>query len=117
MRDHLLRLGNAFSFPLRVNQLAVYTIIPEGEAAFQRMVRESLAVYPPPEFIEPTAYMDEAQQLADRVGIIDHRRIVVDGTPRELIGQMGADVIHIQGQGDYDEFIQRVSGSCHLYSL
>jgi ABC-2 type transport system ATP-binding protein len=51
--------------------------------------------------------MDEAEQLADRVGIIDHGRITVEGTPRELVDQMGADVIHIQGQGDNDDFIQK----------
>jgi ABC-2 type transport system ATP-binding protein len=55
-----------------------------------------------------THYMDEAEQLADRVGIIDHGSITVEGTPRELVDQMGADVIHIQGQGDCDEFIQKV---------
>ena len=55
-----------------------------------------------------THYMDEAEQLADRVGIIDHGRIVVEGTPRELIDQMGADAIRILGQGGSAEFIERV---------
>ena len=55
-----------------------------------------------------THYMDEAEQLADRVGIIDHGRIVVEGTPRELIDQMGADAIRILGQGGSAEFIKRV---------
>ena len=52
-----------------------------------------------------THYMDEAERLADRVGIIDHGRIVVEGTPGELIDQMGADAIRIAGQGDRDAFI------------
>jgi ABC-2 type transport system ATP-binding protein len=47
-----------------------------------------------------THYMDEAEKLADQIGIIDHGRIVIEGTPPELIDQMGADVIHIEGQGD-----------------
>jgi ABC-2 type transport system ATP-binding protein len=55
-----------------------------------------------------THYMDEAEHLADQVGIIDHGRIVVEGTPRELTDQMGADVISIVGQGDSDAFIERV---------
>ncbi len=55
-----------------------------------------------------THYMDEAEQLADRVGIIDHGRIVVEGTPRELIDQMGADAIRIAGQGNSAEFIEKV---------
>ena len=52
--------------------------------------------------------MDEAEKLADRVGIIDHGRIEVEGTPRELIDQMGADVIHVEGQGDKDAFVKQI---------
>ncbi|NOZ06958.1 MAG: ATP-binding cassette domain-containing protein [Chloroflexi bacterium] len=55
-----------------------------------------------------THYMDEAEQLADRVGIIDHGKIVVEGTPRELIDQMGADTFRIVGQGDSGHFIEQV---------
>ncbi len=55
-----------------------------------------------------THYMDEAEELAERVGIIDHGRIVAEGTPRELIDQMGADTIRIFGQGDNDKFIQKL---------
>ena len=51
-----------------------------------------------------THYMDEAEQLADRVGIIDRGRIIVEGTPRELIDAMGADGIRISGTGDEQEF-------------
>ena len=55
-----------------------------------------------------THYMDEAEHLADRVGIIDQGRIVVEGTPRELIDQMGSDSIRIAGQGDGEKFIEEV---------
>jgi ABC-2 type transport system ATP-binding protein len=55
-----------------------------------------------------THYMDEAEQLADRVGIMDHGRIVVEGSPRELIDQMGADSIRIVGQGDIDKLVEIV---------
>jgi len=33
-----------------------------------------------------THYMDEAEQLCDRLMVIDHGRIVAQGSPRELIG-------------------------------
>ncbi|HUR58180.1 MAG TPA: ABC transporter ATP-binding protein [Opitutaceae bacterium] len=36
-----------------------------------------------------THYLDEAEQLCDRVAIIDHGRIVATGAPRELIAQSG----------------------------
>ncbi|MFC2035523.1 ATP-binding cassette domain-containing protein [Chloroflexota bacterium] len=55
-----------------------------------------------------THYMDEAEALADRVSIIDHGHIVAEGTPRELIDQMGADTIRITGQGDSHSFIKKV---------
>jgi ABC-2 type transport system ATP-binding protein len=37
-----------------------------------------------------THYMDEAQTLCDRVGIVDHGRVIALGTPRELIASLGA---------------------------
>jgi len=52
--------------------------------------------------------MDEAEALADQVGIIDYGRLMVEGTPRELIDQMGADTIHIVGQGNRDGFVEKV---------
>ena len=55
-----------------------------------------------------THYMDEAEALADRVAIMDHGRIVIEGTPRELIDQMGADTILITGQGDSGKFVKEV---------
>jgi len=51
-----------------------------------------------------THYMDEAEVLADQVGILDHGKIVVEGSPRELINQMGADNVQIMGKGNQDAF-------------
>jgi ABC-2 type transport system ATP-binding protein len=53
-----------------------------------------------------THYMDEAQLLSDKVGIIDHGKIVAEGSPKELIDQMGADIINIEGQGDIDAYVE-----------
>lgn len=55
-----------------------------------------------------THYMDEAQLLSDKVGIIDHGKIVIEGTPQELIEKMGADVIRIEGQGNSDVFVEKL---------
>ena len=38
-----------------------------------------------------THYMDEAEQLCDRVAIVDHGKIIALGTPRELIGLVGSE--------------------------
>ena len=40
-----------------------------------------------------TQYLEEADELADRVGIIDRGRIVAEGTPAELKRRVGNDVI------------------------
>ncbi len=37
-----------------------------------------------------THYMEEAERLCDRVGIVDHGRAIALGTPRELIASLGA---------------------------
>lgn len=56
-----------------------------------------------------THYMDEAEALADRVGIMDHGKIVVEGSPRELIDQMGADNVQIIGKGNRDTFCENAN--------
>ncbi|MBI1354694.1 MAG: ATP-binding cassette domain-containing protein [Acidobacteria bacterium] len=38
-----------------------------------------------------THYMDEAEQLCDRVAIIDKGRVIALGSPEELIGALGGD--------------------------
>jgi len=42
-----------------------------------------------------TQYLEEADELADRVAIIDHGRIVRQGTPEALKAEVGADVIDV----------------------
>jgi ABC-2 type transport system ATP-binding protein len=64
-----------------------------------------------------THYMDEAERLADRVGIIDHGRIVAEGTPRELIDRMGADAIRVAGQGNSDEFVEKVRSLSYVQTV
>jgi ABC-2 type transport system ATP-binding protein len=47
-----------------------------------------------------TQYLEEADELAHRVAIIDRGRIVADGTPGELKRSVGADVIVARVAGD-----------------
>ena len=62
-------------------------------------------------------YMDEAEALADRVGIIDHGRLVVEGAPRELIDQMGADTISVSGQSDSESFVTELKALPFVQTL
>jgi len=42
-----------------------------------------------------TQYLEEADVLADRVGIIDHGRIVAEGTPGDLKAEIGRPSVHV----------------------
>jgi ABC-2 type transport system ATP-binding protein len=43
-----------------------------------------------------TQYLEEAEQLADRVGIIAGGRLVAEGTPADLKGHVGEPTLHIE---------------------
>jgi len=43
-----------------------------------------------------TQYLDEADQLADRIAIIDHGRIIAEGTSAELKASVGTGALHVR---------------------
>ena len=47
-----------------------------------------------------TQYMEEADRLADRLCIIDHGKIMAQGTPAQLKAEIGADVIQVALKSD-----------------
>ena len=50
-----------------------------------------------------TQYLEEADQLAGRVGIIDGGRIVAEGTPAELKAQVGEPTLNVALADPEDE--------------
>jgi len=64
-----------------------------------------------------THYMEEAEELADYVGIIDYGKIVIEGTPRELIDKMGADTIQIAGKGNSDKYIKDLESQTYVQGV
>ena len=50
-----------------------------------------------------TQYMEEADALADRVGIIDRGKLAVQGTPADLKRARGVDLIVVRPDGDVEK--------------
>lgn len=47
-----------------------------------------------------THYMEEAERLCDRIGIVDHGSIIAEGSRRELLGRLEeADRVRIEAEG------------------
>jgi ABC-2 type transport system ATP-binding protein len=42
-----------------------------------------------------TQYLDEADRLADRIGVINHGRLIDEGTSNELKDRLGGDVVEV----------------------
>jgi ABC-2 type transport system ATP-binding protein len=66
---------------------------PQNRAAvweyIQRLNQQGMTIF------LTTQYMEEADRLADRLSIIDHGRIVAEGTPASLKASIGADVVSL----------------------
>ncbi len=58
-----------------------------------------------------TQYLEEADELAGRVGIIDRGVLVAEGTPEDLKRRIGSDLIVARVEGDTDEALRAVEGT------
>ena len=43
-----------------------------------------------------TQYLDEADQLADRIAVIDRGKVIAEGTPGELKASVGSGALHVR---------------------
>jgi len=85
---------------------------PQGRAGFWRYIRslregKGLTVF------MTTHYLDEADQLCDRIAVIDHGRIIALGTPKELKDSLGGDTLVLSvaaGAPDATPFLRTMPG-------
>jgi ABC-2 type transport system ATP-binding protein len=84
---------------------------PQSRAALweevRRLAAEGVTVF------LTTQYLEEADVLADRVGIIDHGKIVAEGTPTELKAQIGRQTVEAIPQDPTDR--ERLATVLHRF--
>lgn len=67
-----------------------------------------------------TQYLEEADQLADRIAVIDRGQVIAEGTPAELKASIGVAALELQLRDPADaqtahEVVRRVLGAeCHV---
>ena len=62
-----------------------------------------------------TQYLDEADRLAERLAVVDHGRVIAEGTSRELKASIGSSAMHVRlaspdKTGVARELVERVLG-------
>jgi len=54
-----------------------------------------------------THYLEEADQLAERLAIVDRGKVVAEGTPEALKRELRGDAIHVDLEADYNGTVSR----------
>lgn len=64
-----------------------------------------------------THYMEEADELCDHIGIIDHGKVKAVGVPSEMKDEIGTDMVRMTIQGDPARIIGGISGMVGVESV
>jgi ABC-2 type transport system ATP-binding protein len=85
---------------------------PQGRAGFWRYIRTLREAKGVTVFMT-THYLDEADQLCDRIAVIDHGKIIARGSPKELKDGIGGDTLEVTvvpGAGDLAPLVAAMPG-------
>ncbi len=66
-----------------------------------------------------TQYLEEADQLADGIAVIDHGKVIAEGTPAQLKASVGSGALHVrlldpEQRGTAERLLEREVGSVTL---
>jgi ABC-2 type transport system ATP-binding protein len=66
-----------------------------------------------------TQYLEEADQLAEGIAVIDHGRVIAEGTPAQLKASVGSGALHVrlldpQQRGEAERVLANELGDVHL---
>lgn len=66
-----------------------------------------------------TQYLEEADRLAERLAVIDHGRVIAEGTSRDLKSQVGSNTLHFhlrdpEQRGEVQTLVTRILGDSTL---
>jgi ABC-2 type transport system ATP-binding protein len=66
-----------------------------------------------------TQYLDEADQLADGIAVIDHGKVIAEGTPAQLKASVGSGALHVrlldpEQRPEAQQVLARELGTVHL---
>ena len=64
-----------------------------------------------------THYLDEADQLCDRIALIDHGKILTIGSPNELKESIGGDVIEVEVQEGATDLTEELKKINHILDV
>src|SRR5215203_5345238 len=66
-----------------------------------------------------TQYLDEADQLAEGIAVIDHGKVIAEGTPAQLKASVGSGALQVrlldaEQREEAEQVLRRALGSVHL---